>query len=89
MLQQRNECCDIMEIRRQNFVATMDFYVATLLEKFLKKNVTTFLNSIATLLEKFLKKNVVTFLNSVATLIQPNGSIELSRQSNLCRNIKS
>ena len=37
MLQQKNECCDIMKIRRQNYVATMDFYVATLLEKFLKK----------------------------------------------------
>ena len=37
MLQQRNECCDSMKIRRQNYVAIMDFYVATLLEKFLKK----------------------------------------------------
>ena len=45
MLQQRNECCDIMEIRRQNFVAIMDFYVVTLLEKFLKKNVATLIQA--------------------------------------------
>ena len=37
MLQQRNECCDIMKIRGQNYVTIMDFYVATLPEKFLKK----------------------------------------------------
>ena len=41
MLQQRNECRDIIEIRRHNFVVTMDFYVMTLLEKFLKMNVAT------------------------------------------------
>ena len=37
MLQQRNESCDIMVIRRQNFVTIMDFYVATLIEKYLKE----------------------------------------------------
>ena len=37
MLQQKNECCDIMKIRRLNYVMTMDFYIATLPEKFLKK----------------------------------------------------
>ena len=37
MLQQRNEYCDIMKNRRQNYVVTMDFYVATFPEKSLKK----------------------------------------------------
>ena len=37
MLQQRNECCDIMKIGRHNYVVTMDFYVTTLPEKFMKK----------------------------------------------------
>ena len=31
--------------------ATMDFYVATKLEKFIKKNVTTFLTHVATLIK--------------------------------------
>ena len=39
MLQQRNECCNIMKIKGQNYVAAMDFYVATLPEMFLKKKV--------------------------------------------------
>ena len=43
MLRQRNKCCDIMETRRQNYVVIMNFYVATLVEKFLKKYVATFL----------------------------------------------
>ena len=47
MLQQRNECCDIMKIRRYNYVVTMDFYVTTLPEKFLKKNVATFFYYVA------------------------------------------
>ena len=40
-----------MEIKRQNFVTTIDFYVTTLIKKFLKKNVATFLNSVATLIQ--------------------------------------
>ena len=35
-------CHNIMKIRRQNYVAIMIFYVATFLEKFLKKNVAIF-----------------------------------------------
>ena len=45
------ECCDIMKIRTQNYVATMNFYVATLAEKFLKKNVMKFFCSVATLIK--------------------------------------
>ena len=37
MLQQRSKCCDIMVIRRLNFVMTMNFYVATLIEEYLKE----------------------------------------------------
>ena len=37
MLQQRSKCCDIIVIRRLNFVTTMDFYVVTLIEKYLKE----------------------------------------------------
>ena len=37
MLQKINECCDIMKIIKQNYVTTMDFYVTTFPEKFLKK----------------------------------------------------
>ena len=48
MLRQRSECCDIMVIRRQNFVTTMDFYVSTLIEKFLKKNVAILFCYVAT-----------------------------------------
>ena len=48
MLPQRNECCDIMLIRRQKFVEIMDFYVATLIEKFLKKNVEILFCSVVT-----------------------------------------
>ena len=59
MLQQRNLCCDIMKIRSQNYVTTMDFYVSTLSKKFLKKNVATFLCSVVTLV----KENGSTFLS--------------------------
>ena len=52
MLRQRNECCNIMVIRRQNFVATMDFCVATLIEKFLKKDVAILFCSIATMIKQ-------------------------------------
>ena len=51
MLQQRNLCRNIMKIRRHNYVTTMDFYVATLSKKFLKKNVTTFLYFVVALLK--------------------------------------
>ena len=50
MLQQRNLCHDITKIRRLNYVAIMDFYVTTLPEKFLKKNVVTFFCFVATLI---------------------------------------
>ena len=52
MLQQINLCRDIMMIKRKNYVATMDFYVATLSNKFLKKNVATFLCYVATLIKE-------------------------------------
>ena len=46
-----SECRNIMKIKRHNYVATMNFYVATLPKKFLKKNVATFFCSIVTLLK--------------------------------------
>ena len=52
MLQQRNECCDIMVIRKQNFVAPMDFCVAKLIEKFLKKNVAILFFFVATMIKQ-------------------------------------
>ena len=52
MLQQINLCRDIMKIKRLNYVATMDFYVATLSKEFLKKNVATFLCYVATLIKE-------------------------------------
>ena len=52
MLRQRSECCYIMVIIRHNFVATMDFYVTTLIEKFLKKNVAILFCSIVTMIKQ-------------------------------------
>ena len=51
MLQQRKLCRNIMKIRRQTYVTTMDFYIATLSKKFLKKNVMTFPCSVVTLIK--------------------------------------
>ena len=59
-----------MVIRRQNFVAIMNFYVATLIEKYLKEEC----------------RDIILFSSSKD---QENGSRVLSRQSNLCRDIKS
>ena len=57
-------CHDIMKIKRHNYVVTMDFYVATLPKKFLKKNVATFLYSVATLI----KENGSTVLSRYSNL---------------------
>ena len=48
MLQQRSECYDIMVIRRHNFVTKLDFCIATLIEKFMKKNVVILFCFVAT-----------------------------------------
>ena len=64
MLQQKNLCSNLMKIRKQTYVATLDLYVATLSRNSLKKKVVTFLCSVATM----------TFLCSVATMIKENGS---------------
>ena len=84
MLQQRNLCHDIMKIKRQNYVATMDFYVATLSKKFLKKNVVTILCYVATLI----KENGNTVLSRHSKLcVTPKiwGSIDLP---STCRNTR-
>ena len=59
-----------MVIKRQNFVATMDFYVATLIEKYLKEEY----------------RDIILLCRDKD---KANGSKVLSRQSNLCRDIKS
>ena len=61
ILRQRNECCDTMVIRRQNFFAIMDFCVATLIKKFLKKDVAILFCSIATMIKQM---EVEFFLNN-------------------------
>ena len=48
----KNECCYIMVIKRHNFVATMDFCVATLIEKFMKKNGAILFCSVATMIKQ-------------------------------------
>ena len=65
MLQQRSECCDIMVIRRQNIVTTMDFYVMTLIEKFLKKYVAILFFSVVTKI----KQMVVEFYHDNQTYV--------------------
>ena len=45
-----------MVIRRQNFVAAMDFCVSTFIEKFLKKNVAILFCSVATMTKKMAVK---------------------------------
>ena len=52
MLQQRKFCRNRMKIIRQTYVVTMDFYVATLSKKFLKKNVATIPCSVVTLIKE-------------------------------------
>ena len=65
MLQQRSECYDIMVIRRHNFVATMDFYVATLIEKYLKEECHDIILHVATKI----KQMVVEFFHDNQTYV--------------------
>ena len=49
----KKKCRDTMKIRRWNYVATMDFYVATLPEKLLKKNVATIFCYVVTMIKAY------------------------------------
>ena len=65
MLRQRSESFDIMVIRRQNFVPIMDFYVAIVIERFLKKNLAIFFCSVVTQI----KQMAVDFFHNNQTYI--------------------
>ena len=83
-----SECHDIMKIRRQNYIATMDFYVVTLPEKFLKKNVTTFFCSVAALIKENGNKVLSRHSNLCCDIKNLRGKEECCDTTKLCRDRK-
>ena len=77
MLQKRNECCNIMVIRRQNFAWIMENYFMTLIEKFLKKNVAILFSYIV----KMIRKMAVEFCLNNQIYV---ATIKRYREKDLC-----
>ena len=77
-----------MEIRRQNFVVTMDLYVATLSKKSLNKNVVTFLCSIATMIQENGSREVSRQSNLCCGITSLRGEKECCDKTKLCRDRK-